>query len=602
MAKRTGWILAAAVAVTWLGWGLPASADEPPASLDELLKAYRSFGLPLPPKEAKLVRYKSGGGGLVNGEVQPKRYGLAFLLEPGTSTKRPTFLLGVLKWQPHWDPHPQEVNPAPDAVKDVDLFSEDQLALALQCHARGWDKLARDLLANSRKDADRPPEKQLGQLAWDYWTSQLTEPKSDRALAAKHLKQQLGQDKELDTEANRALLKSLELALVPSKAKPGTVEALIDGLVDYHANTGTMGLFEPEERYWRIAKLGFEAVPALIEHLDDERLTRATMTGFNNFRSWHLRVEHVVSDLLQGLAADDLGRNWLQRQQGYAVEKVEAQKWWDKARKVGEEAYALEHLVCVEGTQEQPHVSAHLLALVQAKYPKNTPSLYRNLLDKSPEVASGPLVRAVLRSSLPAKEKLELLVYGAEHKENHHRLPALRALKEVDQKEFTTHLLATIESFPEDVTEAYWRCPEPEIAKLAIEADDPRIWQTLEKVAKRSALGLRMELLNHFSGSTTAPHRPERLRLLARFLDDAALRDLASSKKFDGPCAGFMYDKLEVRDFVAMEIAPLVGIEIEQNPKRTPEEWAKIRKQVQEAVKRELDKPNPPPGGKKPSP
>src|SRR5205085_9254006 len=111
------------------------------------------------------------------------------------------------------------------------------------------------------------------------------------------------QDQELDNQPNRALIKSLDLALVPSKAKPGTIEAMIDALVDYGADTGTLGIFEPEDRYWRIAKLGFDAVPNLIQHLDDDRLTRAMMVGFNNFGPWHLRVRDVVGDLLEGLAA-----------------------------------------------------------------------------------------------------------------------------------------------------------------------------------------------------------------------------------------------------------------------------------------------------------
>src|SRR5262249_59382198 len=131
---------------------------------------------------------------------------------------------------------------------------------------------------------------------------------------------------------------------------------------------------------------------------------------------------------------------------------------------------------------------------------------------------------------------------------------------------------------------------EAHIAKLAMESDDPRVWQMLEKVARRSVLGLRMELLNHFSDPKDNRHRPERLRLLANFLDDSALRDVDSSGKFDGPGAAFPYHKIEVRDFVALEIAYMLGIEIELNLERTPEEWAKIRSQVQEVLKRELSK------------
>ena len=61
---------------------LAASVMAGAPDLDGLLKEYRALGLPLPPDDAKLVRYESGGGGLVDGKVQPKLFALAFELGP----------------------------------------------------------------------------------------------------------------------------------------------------------------------------------------------------------------------------------------------------------------------------------------------------------------------------------------------------------------------------------------------------------------------------------------------------------------------------------------------------------------------------------------
>jgi hypothetical protein len=600
MTKRNRAPFVSMLALIWLGWTLSGAAAEPLPSLDDLLKAYRALGLPLPPKGAKLVRYETGGGGIVNGKVQAKRYGLAFELRPGTKTENPLLLVGILEWQAQWDPHTREVAPELAAVKDLVLNRDDKLVLAIQCHARGWDKLAQDLLEKSRKEKELPPRKQLIEEAWSYWELQLTRPKSDRGPVAKRLKDLIQQDKELDTEVNRRLLKSLELALVPSKAKPGSIKALIDDLVNYEADTGTMRSPEPEERFWRIARLGFDAVPDLIEHLDDDRLTRAMMMGFNNFWPWHLRVRDVVGDLLEGLAAEelmrgangkDVGGGWLRRQQGYPITVAAASQWWEKAQKVGEESYLLDHVLRVDGAEgKRGQISAHLLNAIQAKYPKQIPSLYQKVLDKRPELDSWGLVDAVLHCKLSDKDKLDLFIRAVKHKDSNHRLPALRAINKLDKKEFNSLLLATIESFPKDVPGPYWTCPEAFIAGLAMESDDSRVWQTLEKVARRSALGLRMELLNHFWDPKDNRHRRERLRLLASFLDDAALRDEHSNAKLAGPGAGFPYDKIEVRDFVAAQIARILGIEIELKLDRTPEEWAKIRRLVQEGLERELGK------------
>jgi hypothetical protein len=560
-------------------------------SLEQLSIDYRSLGLPLPPKDAPLVRYEAGGGGLVNGEVQPKWFDLAFLLKSGNDTQPWVLLQGTFERQMEWDPRAREVKPEPNAVKDLSV-GLDGLTLAIQCHTRGWGKLAEYLFEQAQKNSPHPPHQALLHAAWFYWESQLTRPRIDRAPIAKRLKELIGKDKDLDTEPNRALLKSLELALVPSKAKPGSIEALIDGLVDYTANTGTIPFFEPEDQYWRIAELGFDAVPALLEHLDDDRLTRGMMQGFNNFPSWNLRVRYVVSDLLEGLAGKDIGRDWLRRQQGYGVENAEAKKWWEQARKVGEERYLLEHVLPRDSKEgERAEVNVQQLRRILIKYPKHIPTLYRTVLDKRPEVDSWPLAEAVRRSKLPAKEQLTLFLYAAEHKDNQHRLVAFWGIKELDQKRFDALVLAAIQGLPKDVAGPYWTCPEARFAQLAAESDEPQVWPALEKAARRAAVGLRMELLNHFADARDKRHWSERLRLLAAFLDDATSRDSGSSKKYEGPCAGFMYHKVEVRDFVAMELADLLGIEVELNPKRTPAEWARIRRQVRESVEQALGKP-----------
>ncbi|MBI1914162.1 MAG: hypothetical protein HYS12_05410 [Planctomycetes bacterium] len=584
--------------VSWLGWGGLGLAAEVP-SLDELLKEYRALGLPIPPREAKLVRYQSGGGDRVNGKVKSKVFSLAFQLDAGTKTKDPRLLKGIYEWD-SFDRPLQDVAPDLIALKDYLGFQQDDLILAIQCHARGWDKLARRLLERSQQKADKLPnqqkadkplKKQLLHLAWEYWEGKLTHPKIDRAPVAKRLKELIRVDNELDTPYNRALLKSLELALVPSKAKPGSVEALIDDLVNYSADTETIGVFEVEEHYWRIAKLGFDAVPTLIDHLDDDRLTRAMMGGFNNFPSWHMRVRHVVSDLLEGLAGEAIGRDGFQPLQGHPVAKAEAKKWWDKARKVGEEAYLLAHVLPAEPDEQRDRdISSHLLQLILSKYPRHIPSLYRKVLDKRSLLGSWILANAVLQCKLTAKEKLDLFLNAAKHKDYKHRLPALDAIKNLDRRRFILLLMATIEGLPNDVTGSYWACPEGGLAGLAIESDNPRVWQTLEKVCKRAAVGFRMELLNHFYDPKETRYKVKRLRLLASFLEDATLRDRDSSKQFKGPGAGNQYDKLEVRNFVAMELARLLGIEVELNPDRTSEEWAVIRSRVRGALKHELDK------------
>ena len=77
------------------------------------------------------------------------------------------------------------------------------------------------------------------------------------------------------------------------------MEALIDGLVDYWQEDG----FPPskksgEEMYWKLAEMGFDAVPTLIEHLNDERLTR----------TYDVTVGLLCTWLLEDLSGMEIGK------------------------------------------------------------------------------------------------------------------------------------------------------------------------------------------------------------------------------------------------------------------------------------------------------
>jgi hypothetical protein len=594
MKRRVWWSIIGPAILTMV---VPiALGDGPKAALPELLKLYTELGLPLPSKDAKLVRYEAGGGGIVNGLMQPKRFALAFELKAGTKTEPPTLLRGVNDQPIYWIKTATEVQPTKNAIEgtDEDWFG---LPLAIQCQSRGWEELAGILFVRSQKNANDAPQKQLLSDAWDYWADKLTSEQSDRVEICKRLKDLVTRDKELNTDQNQALIKSLDLALLPSKSKPGSIDALIDKLVDFRGRSGMMrkGFDDRDDSYISIAKLGFEAVPALIEHLDDERLTRGLMQGFNNFQTFNLRVQHVVSDLLEGLAGTEIEFDWLRRQQGWTVKKEDVIKWWLKAQKENEEAYLLKHFLDAHEQADGgrgARINHHRLYILQAKYPKRIAELYKETLDKHPDWESFTLADALLTCSLPKEEKIDLYLHAIKNKPRRHHAPALRALRELNPKRFAELLMRSIEDFPKDTNEAYWSCDIATIAHMAAYCDDPGVWPLLEKVVRRSSLGLRMEILHAaFEGAYPdfVQHRLDLLSLLAQFLDDPTLRDRSTDRRFEGPGAGFPYNKIEVRDAVALDMASLLRIDIDTDLNRSPEEWAKIRDRVKQAMKREMD-------------
>ena len=146
----------------------------------------------------------------------------------------------------------------------------------------------------------------------------------------------------LATPSNKALLTSLEAALQPSTAVPGTIEAMIDELVDTHASASSfMSLYDRDPTYTRILHRGFDAVPALIDHLDDGRLTRSVMSGFNKFIPYIRRTNEVVSDLLRDIAGPELDDARYFRNGGRTLDKPAIQAWFEKAKRVGEKDYLL---------------------------------------------------------------------------------------------------------------------------------------------------------------------------------------------------------------------------------------------------------------------
>ena len=101
----------------------------------------------------------------------------------------------------------------------------------------------------------------MAYLAWIYSGNELVKPDTDRTKTAKRMKAVLAAEPTLSTRGGKALLKSLEAALVPSTAKPGSVERMIDDLTDV-CNTD-LEHDEKDSRYTRLANMGFAAVPGL---------------------------------------------------------------------------------------------------------------------------------------------------------------------------------------------------------------------------------------------------------------------------------------------------------------------------------------------------
>jgi hypothetical protein len=565
------------------------AADLP--SLDELLKQYKELGLPLPPIDAKLVRYQWTQIETINGKSQERKYyGLAFQFKPATDSKGPSLLRGVHVERIDKKLNPQEASPEPSAADGVRIEFADAIVIAAQCHSRGWNNLAQRILEISQTDKRKSPVAILTEVAWDFWLTHLTEPRTDRAPIAQRLKRIVELNSKLRSRENLSLIKSLELAIVPSKGRPGSIESLIDKLIDL--SDEDLEIREDDEFGWRpnprfqaILARGFEAVPALIEHLNDSRLTRLSVGGVN-IRFY--RVGDAVSDLLKGLIGRPIIDDWDLKLEGGPLEPAKARNWFEGAQKVGEERYFVDHvLVPVEGQPNRATMNNLQLFVIQARYPNRLAEIYRRVLDRYPK--SDPLFAEIVnRSKLPDKEKRDVLVYAAKNREASQRWSALKILRTMDKRQFNALLLAALEALPTDVAEWLGGGPdELRLIALAQFCDDPKVWPEIEKVARKATIGFRVMILRELRvADQNNSKKPDRVQVLASFLNDPDVYDRDKHRKQFPFFEPSEYSKIEVRDFAALTIAEMLGIKVETNPKRTPEEWAKLRSKVREELNR----------------
>lgn len=611
----------------------PATANDK-ETLDALLADYKAYGLPMPPTDAKLVRVKARW----LSDNKPE-YLLGFLLQPANGSEKGIALVGTRRYEFDGEFEIVADDPDPEVLSRVArqiVFSEAisvRLPTAIQLHARGWDRIATaGLHAVVTKDLDVPdgvstqsldsPQSLLAFIAWTHWYQELTKPDSDWPAIRENLELLLTKEPKLDDEYSRALLESLRAALTPSKAKPGSIEALVDDLINVNAPAGSLIQGDPDPRYLRVLERGFDAVPVLIDHFDDQRLTRSKMTGFNNFRAYPRRVREIVSDLLNGIGGDELRLNWLDRQRGGRLTKAAARRWWRRAKDTGEEAYLLANalpkrrpptvqqqeedaqevaeadeeastvvggnVAWADDDQEQGEPewpNRDVLYVIAKKYPQRIADVYCDLQENRPKMQSWPVAEAVLLSSLPEVDKKELFANAARHANLEIRATALRQLSKVDHEKFDELLAKTLDELGNKTVGSYFDAPESHFAHLAMLTESKQVWDALLDAARRAEPGLRMQYLDMLTWvKPDEPQRYVRCRFLSHFLDDESRPDPAEDpQEFAELPANSMFRR-KVWERASAEIAYLLELSDEVDEHWSPAQWEALRTRVRQAV------------------
>ncbi len=584
-----------AVAVV-LGLACSAPGKDGPAQkvtpqlLDALAQQYRDAGLPLPPPDAFPVMLQVGavGGGVA--------WAIGFRVGPGPNGEATgLFLVGTETGEPFVTDGKQHAIRPLDASKGLpptnvplhggwtyrpEAFPVNHwLALAVQCHLRGDDRLAEQIFERGlTRDAtaarrltplgDGGPRDSLAATAWNHWMNALLAGGDRKEILARLEKLSAAFPAFLDGPFQRDYLASLRLAVAPSKAEPDSAEALVDGLLEHNVADNTTGP--------RLMALGFGAVPALIAHLDDRRLTRGAtwrQDGTNDPE----RVSELASGLVQAIAG-----NVAEFAAG-VPDRAGVERWWARAGATGEETYMAREVF------PPTEVS---LEIVADRYPRRLEEIYARLLREQPDTSVESVVQAIGACALlKPEERVRLLRAGMASPTLNSWYEALGVLLTLDQEAGEAAWIERLDRWPVEAQGSYaLQSPEAGVSDLMLNTDSAEVWRAYERALFRARPALRMEMLARLAGVHAEPPQDVRqMALLDLFLDDPEVRvirkeDEAAGGKFEGYPVTPENRRMSVGEFVTELLGKALRVKPPPGPARTERWWAKYREAVRAAV------------------
>lgn len=553
------------------------SAQQEPSD-EELAAAvarYQELGLPMPPAEAKLVLLLPKWGS----EPQQPAFRLSTQADGtvlylfGTRTRTDGRRVGAV--EPLATPLVAE-GLAVDGFFD-DFERDQRLAVGLQLWARGYREAGRALVQR------QPHGPQLldrtVQLAAAHWHAQLHESDEPleriesrlRAAVALLPVQPAGKWSD-PTPPWRELVDQLARSI--AKPMPGldAETALVLAMVHSRRPGGiALEAEHGDAPFDAVVRRGFAIVPALLQHLDDDRLTRARTIGINNMRSYTRPLGELASDALLAIAGDGIpcSAQWARR-----VLVADAEAWWAAARQQAEDEYMVAAFL---------RGQTGAMRILAAKWPERLYLATVQMVERTPELAGIEVVDAIADGSMRKLQKAELLERIAAASLDG-RLHALRRLADVDGERFCARFLEVLASAPKEMPKNVWSSPHGSLGHLVVLTANREVWQAFVRTARAVPIGLRMQYLQPFAYRYLADRqRHERLACLAAFLDDEEVYDAAASGQ-QGPHAAFPFSHLAMRDFAAHQLAMMFRYDAIGGPMSTAAEWADLRERVRRSL------------------
>ncbi len=585
--------------------------------MNALVADYHSYGLPQSSNQSELVILKRSNS-TVNGI--PLYEQVLVLLESANSKGVPQYWFAGRLFDLPRDMSVAPAKPLASVVADSvpekpsqnrSKFETDpDLILAVQCAERGWIELAAALLERSRRpppytsmrEKIRPHNNRaaLAAQAWNYWCEEFCRETGDRTKILERLSELCQRAPGLDSPAHRNILHDMKQTLAAPKSPPDSVEEIVDSLVDAgihgdrDGDLSSLYYIYKNEAYQKLESMGLEAVPVLLNHTHDFRLTRCVES--NHRGTWIVRIADVVHHFLNSLAGQEFAHDILVREgRGRCVDRDHVTFWWSETKGIDVVTFLRDKAITWddEGVLE---ANAFLLELLARRYPSELVTLFKKYVAQMKY--ADPLFEAIAIANISEQEKAELFLGEIQSQNMQTRESAIEQLLKISHEQAVPLLVAELDRLPKTPSEAYWSSDAGRVAQLLFSTDAELAWSTLARTAKRVDMGQRLEIIKTI-GRVREKSKARAIAFLVQFLNDDETRilkrqseledeknaeEMLAAELFSGPSAGFQFHQLSVRDFATLQLANLLGVEGNADAIWNESDWSSLRLLVSKAL------------------
>ena len=609
------WVKSLLLLIALLFNAAEADATEADPDFDNLIRIAKQYGLPMSPPGSQLALATRGWTTMIEGKNSsssrdPGIYQPAFIVKDKLENANAIAHFG---WSSEKIRDRQEHRPAtrefslekPRAKESGYVLSLSDPACfvtSIQIAERGetdkanqlYEQIAKEkyiAFPEGREALPSPspnPEKLLAHCIYQYLYETTLDTKADQHSILKKmilLKENypwLFSKRQQDYYAfsRHQFLLSLKASVDAQPAVPDSVEESLIKWSNTKSKYRHLGFFDSHtvecdssarDIFWQ----GLSGMRGLATLTDDNRLTMHVRAAIMNSPERRARLGDLAKQLLTRMSGS------------YAID--------DTLKQLQDESLSSDQFfrrAAVTRDQDMKITQVHEvpLRILSRLHPESLADIAVEVVEKSSFDAHLFSVFRTITASEQSDENKSLLLRKMfdELDSLKHKRTLLQNLAKVDEAACVKRLIPILEALPADVDEPYWKCAEANFTHVVMLCEAEEVWDVYEKVVERSAVGLRMEMMNPMNYSYVGKQQlKQRVKLLSQFLQDNELRDKQKTQqKYSGPCAAFTFPKIEVRNFVAGKIDSLLS----KKPARpdefwTEQQWATLREKVAMEIK-----------------